>query len=111
MNGSISIMPRARFAVVAAVALSMVPVSAPAVAMPYLAGPAVVAGEGGPLVEVSHRRYGHCHRNVRRHHHRNFHGSRWHRHVGRGCYPRIVRRHHRHYHRNCIKIGDVRICF
>jgi hypothetical protein len=97
-------------AMTAAIALSMIPATPPAVSAPISIGAAIVTDAGISLVEVSHgRRY--CHRDVRRHYHPALRRSAWHRHVGSHCRPRIVRRHHHPRHSDCVKIGDIRICF
>ena len=85
--------------------------------------PAVFAGpvSQAPLLELStpvenvrHRdwhRPRDCHRSVQRHRVGRY-GKVWHRHVGPYCRVQVVRRgHHRDRDRDCIRIGDVRVCF
>jgi hypothetical protein len=103
-------MPRLSLAIMAAVALSTIPASPPAVSAP-MSAPVVIAPEiGAPLIEVNHRRR-YCHRDVRWHYHPILHRRAGHRHVGPNCYPRRVKHHNRRHNGGCIRIGDVSICF
>jgi hypothetical protein len=100
-----------RLALIIATAVPLVLPTTPAV----LAGPvSTPALELSTPVETVYHRKGHrprhCHRSAQRHWVRGY-GRVLHRHVGPWCRVQVVRRHHHRDRGDCIKIGDVRICF
>lgn len=104
-----------RLALAIAVALPLI-VPTPTIAAGPISAP--ILDISTPVEQVKHRHWHkprHCHRNVQRHRHGAY-GRLWHRHVGSSCRIQPVRRNlHRHHHRghdgrDCIRIGDVRIC-
>ena len=102
-------MSRFSLAIAAAVILATTPIAPLGSAAAFPSGLPTVATESSPLLEVTHRFWHprHCHRVDRRHYHRVIDRSAWHRHVGSSCRVRLVGRDHG----DCIKIGDIRICF